>query len=146
MPSTTTAPGLVHAGAIGLDAVDGVEIPVGVEHPEDRAVLRRVGAHAAIVRAAEYGPGNRGDRGALARSATGFLLAAEQCLRWHLPGDVSVGKRNGGHAAGFGGKETIGAGVEIDAIGRAAPLATRPLGLPKVCCQTMAPCLSGSSA
>lgn len=59
----------VDRAAVRLDVVDGFECAVGIEHPEDLAVGRGIGPHAAVGRAREDHAGDRRDRGRLRGAA-----------------------------------------------------------------------------
>src|SRR5262245_11551255 len=61
--------------AFRLHAVDGRELAVGVESPQDLAVNGRVGAHAAVERPGEHRARNYRHRRALRRAARARLGA-----------------------------------------------------------------------
>src|SRR5581483_4215727 len=105
-----------------LDAVDRLKLAVRVELPQNRAVLGRVGAHAAVVRGREDGTGDDRHGCALRRAALA-IGSAELRRRGREPRAGARREIDRVDAARRVSPEVADADVGEPAVGRSSPLA-----------------------
>src|SRR6185437_9627326 len=84
--------GTIHTASPGLHAVDRVEVPVGIEAPEDRAVFGGIGAQSSIHPTAQHGAWYDRNRTALP-GVTVVSEATEPGLGRFIPNEMSVRQR-----------------------------------------------------
>src|ERR1700730_10280917 len=82
---------VIHGAPAGGNTVDGLEVPVGVEEPDDGAVACRIGAQATVQSRTQHraGDGSRCTSLSGATSLSG-VLHTELGLRWLIPDRLAV--------------------------------------------------------
>src|SRR5580692_12491793 len=120
--------GRIYAAAVGFDAVDGVEIAVCVERPEERAIFGGVGAQSAVHAGIQHRAGDGREGTALAGAAAAG--GATELREWGLlPDKRAFSSRQRAHAAGGWCQEVGDTDIDVLRVDRDAPLATQPTTL-----------------